>query len=216
MNTCESQYPKCNKSRNNSWTLSKVQTWPSSKPRTKFVNSLLFSTSSLCYLFQRTWEENVPTLAWQFIVPLPQTNDWLFCVLVSPSSAYSFSYDLGKRDNLLTLQLRVRTSSSTAEEKTICGFWNKRWKFSKWNYFKYYFMLFCLKVLSEKTFHKKPKVFFILNIWKTLKTDMFSRGSNFTIVICHFFVWIFRLTNTRVSIYLRTCNCCSFFLKITC
>ena len=158
----------------------------------------------------------MPTLAWQFIVPLPQTNDWLFCVLVSPSSAYSFSYDLGKRDNLLTLQLRVRTSSSTAEEKTICGFWNKRWKFSKWNYFKYYFMLFCLKLLSEKTFHKKPKVFFILNIWKTLKTDMFSRGSNFTIVICHFFVWIFRLTNTRVSIYLRTCNCCSFFLKITC
>ena len=159
----------------------------------------------------------MPTLAWQFSVPLPQTNDWL-CGFFSPSSAYSFSYVLGKRGNLLTLQLRVRTSSLTVEEETICGFWNKRWKFSKCNNFKFYFMLFCLKLLSEKTFHKQPKVFFVLNIWKTLKTEMFSRGSNFTIAISHFFVWIFRWINTRVSSkwVLRTCNCCSFFLKMTC
>ena len=45
-----------------------------------------------------------------------------FLVFFSPSSAYSFSYVLGKRGNLLTLQLRVRTSSLTVEEETICGF----------------------------------------------------------------------------------------------
>ena len=130
-----------------------------------------------------------------------------------------FFYVLGKRSNRLTCQPCVRTSSSTTVEETICGFWDKKWKFSKCNnYFKFYFMLFCLKVLSEKTFHKVPKVFFVLNIWKTLKTEMFSKGSHFIIVISRFFVWIFRLTNTRVSSkwVLRKCNCCSFSLQITC